>query len=819
MHPLIRTSSRRRMDAARAGFSLAFILAACPALAAGTFFVDANHPNCSPAGPGTVDNPYCTIGAAAAAQGGPGTTIIVSPGIYREQLTVSASGVAGSPFVIRASQPGVVIDGADLYSGTQRWTPYQGSVHLANDVSWVPSLVYVDDVRLASASGDPAAIPPQSFVYVAGSGLYVNLGGDNPGAHRTYVGRRGNGVRVSARTYVQIEGFQIYRAGDKGIHVLGGSSNIIVIGNQVTQSFTQGISLAASTNCRVSSNVVFENGDHGILLTGGVTGTLLEWNESFRNARFSVRAANGLNLAGSSGNTIIGNRWHHNQDTGAQYGSSSHDNLSLYNASWSNGDHGYDHLASTGAVHYGDIAWNNYKDGFSFEGNAPGGRMFNCISTDNGLTTNEYNLWVDAASSVGFMSNSNVLWNSTGQPPVKYVSAPSYATVAAYSAATGKDTRSRQADPRFVNPAAGDFHVQWGSSAIDLADATVPGWPSNDLAGHQRLDDPFMTDGGVGSPTFGDAGLYESIPADSPPTVIAPLTRGANEGTTFTIQVTASDFNGDPIDQMNADLSSLPQGNNAIFVANELGTAGTFTWTTTRADGRAAPYPVVFRASNALTGSATTSITVVDIPGRAPVMTAPSEVNAVKNSAVTVHVTASDPDGDAITSLTADLSKLGGNAAFVASSDKRSGTLTWTPTKKNKFDVTFTARNALTGTVKTRIDVRNSLTDENGGQVSSQQPDVTPDALPAVLELSNAVPNPGRADGVSFVLRLPQGTHVNWSVFDIQGRELFSESRLAPAGSLTLRFDPARHRDSPGVFFARVRAGEAVLVRRFLMTE
>ena len=125
---------------------------------------------------------------------------------------------------------------------------------------------------------------------------------------------------MSGRSYVRVEGFQIYRAGDKGIQVLNASTNVAVIGNQITQSLTQGISIAASTNCTVGSNVVFENGDHGILLTGGVTATRVEWNESYRNARPSVRAANGLNLVGSFGNMIVGNRWHHNQDTGSQFG-------------------------------------------------------------------------------------------------------------------------------------------------------------------------------------------------------------------------------------------------------------------------------------------------------------------------------------------------------------------------------------------------------------------------------------------------------------------------------------------------------------------
>jgi hypothetical protein len=54
------------------------------ALAAGTFVVDGADPTkCSDTAPGagTEGIPYCTISAAAAARGGPGTTLLVKPAI------------------------------------------------------------------------------------------------------------------------------------------------------------------------------------------------------------------------------------------------------------------------------------------------------------------------------------------------------------------------------------------------------------------------------------------------------------------------------------------------------------------------------------------------------------------------------------------------------------------------------------------------------------------------------------------------------------------------------------------------------------------
>src|SRR5262245_8028088 len=67
-----------------------------------TFYVDAQSGTCSSAGPGTEAEPYCSIAAAMAAHKGAGITIVVKPGIYREQLTIPTAGLPGAPFVFQA---------------------------------------------------------------------------------------------------------------------------------------------------------------------------------------------------------------------------------------------------------------------------------------------------------------------------------------------------------------------------------------------------------------------------------------------------------------------------------------------------------------------------------------------------------------------------------------------------------------------------------------------------------------------------------------------------------------------------------------------
>src|SRR5262245_25100631 len=106
-------------------------VAAGPA-AAGTWYVDNAGSACSDVGPGTESAPFCTITGALNAHHAPGDLLLVKPGVYREQVIVPASGTAGSPLVIRATGPGVTVEGADDRSSAADWAPYAGAVYLSS---------------------------------------------------------------------------------------------------------------------------------------------------------------------------------------------------------------------------------------------------------------------------------------------------------------------------------------------------------------------------------------------------------------------------------------------------------------------------------------------------------------------------------------------------------------------------------------------------------------------------------------------------------------------------------------------------------------
>ena len=679
--------------------ALGLLLLSAPATAAAqVYYVDQASPSCSSTGPGTEAQPYCTISAALAAHSGPGITIYVKPGTYREQVTVPASGASGNPFVIQAFGGSVIVEGTDDFSSVAQWAVFSGNVYLAAAVTWSPVQVFMDGVRLTPSAVPPASLPSGSFTWVSGQGLYVNAGGGNPGAHVLLVGRRTFGFTLNARSWVTIRGFDVRHCEDRGFNIATGCANLVISDNRVSFANGYGIRCNGSTGILIEDNLVSDCNFHGIGIIASSTGCTVSGNESFRNADPAVSRANGIYLDGSSGNTLADNLLHDNQDAGVLFTNGSNNCVSYNNVCWNNGDHGFDHLNSSGTIHTNDVASGNFHDGFSVEGNAPNTQLTNCISVNNGLTTGRYDLWVDTSSSGGFVSDYNIFWNSTAQPPIKYI-ATIYATLAPYQAATGQDAHTLQADPKFVNAAGGDFQLLAGSPAIDAANSSAPSWPAVDAADHARVDDPGVLDTGVGPVKYSDRGALEFV-TDQAPIVTSPATATVAENGLLTVNVTAADPDGDPITSLTA--TGLPAG--ATFTPGPGNTSGTLSWTPNFS--QAGSYSVTFTASNAFSRSSATAITVTNTD-RAPVVTAPATVTVAENGLLTVNVTVADPDGDPLTSLTA--STLPPGATFTPGPGNTSATLSWTPdfSQAGSYSVTFTASNVLSGSRTTAITVTN----------------------------------------------------------------------------------------------------------------
>jgi plastocyanin len=103
---------------------------------------------------------------------------------------------------------------------------------------------------------------------------------------------------------------------------------------------------------------------------------------------------------------------------------------------------------------------------------------------------------------------------------------------------------------------------------------------------------------------------------------------------------------------------------------------------------------------------------------RAPVVTAPPTATVQETQALTVNVTAADPDGGAISSLTA--AGVPAGATFTPGAGNTSGALAWTPATGDagSYTVTFTATNALSGSASTAITVTN-FKELNSGNIAN----------------------------------------------------------------------------------------------------
>src|SRR5207244_3686100 len=110
-------------------------------------------------------------------------------------------------------------------------------------------------------------------------------------------------------------------------------------------------------------------------------------------------------------------------------------------------------------------------------------------------------------------------------------------------------------------------------------------------------------------------------------------------------------------------------GSGARFVPSADNRSGVLTWTPRVLDA-GGPYAVSFTARNALQGTAASAITVIRLE-HPPVVQAPAALSCAEGHAIRFTVTASDPDADPITSLTADLSQLpaGSTASFTPGPD------------------------------------------------------------------------------------------------------------------------------------------------------
>jgi hypothetical protein len=473
----------------------------------------------SDSNPGTKEKPFLTVQHAADVAK-PGDTINIRGGKYCERLAVTSSGNAAQGYITFRSEPGetAVLDGSCL-------TPAVGDSPMVvlRNVGYVKiEHLEVGNYRTADATRVPAGIR------FYGHGSHIEIRNNNVhNIEQTYPGREGPGHGAN--------GFGIAVYGTDGTSPI---TDLIVDGNDVhdlqTGSSESLVLNGNVTNFRVTRNRVHNNNNIGIDIIGsehtapdpkvdrardGVVAENLVYDITSRGNPAYGNDANSDGIYVDGGTRVVIERnIIHNTDFGIELASehfgrdTSHiiarNNLiySCHTAGISIG--GYDE--KRGSTHDTVIVNNTlYKNDTWHTGTGEIQMQFylrNNIFKNNIVYVGDSDQALRSRSgrmepnSPTVTLDDNLYYSPAGANAVKWsLDGKDYASFQEYVKVTGNDRHSKFADPKFIDPAAHNFHLQKDSPAVGSGVNLGP-----DIVGSEDLDgNPRCTNGKT------DQGCYE----------------------------------------------------------------------------------------------------------------------------------------------------------------------------------------------------------------------------------------------------------------------------------------------------------------------
>jgi len=221
-----------------------------------------------------------------------------------------------------------------------------------------------------------------------------------------------------------------------------------------------------------------------------------------------------------------------------------------------------------------------------------------------------------------------------------------------------------------------------------------------------------------------------------------------NAGATATVNLVAVDVGG----RLITLTSSLPPFATLNSPTSGTGTVVT-TMTLTPTSANVGVYSAAVTATAGGVPSTKTFQITVNAEGsdRAPAVSAPALQNVTEGSTLSFTVSASDPDGDAITSL--DVSGLPFGATFTPNASNTSGMFSWGTSAGDagEYDLLFTASNSLSGGATTHIHVEsaptltlNPISNVTMAEGASQSVPISASGVPgALVTLTASLPSFG----------------------------------------------------------------------------
>ncbi|GAA1198207.1 parallel beta-helix repeat protein [Kitasatospora gansuensis] len=224
-----------------------------------TLYVNnARKSNCADGGQGSKTQPYCTIQAAVNVAG-PGQTVEVAIGQYREQVTVNRSGEPGRPIVIRSARGG---SDAALVGGNVSPTTHNFLLKNVHDVT-------VRDFITKYSAAEGVLVEESQRVVVDSLDMLFSSADHAPKA----------GVRITGTSSeVTVSRNRIGGSFGPGIVVDPGVTGAVLTTNALTSNHQGGIRVTGAPGTVVTSNSLAANKDRGIVLDGGSSGSTVKNN-------------------------------------------------------------------------------------------------------------------------------------------------------------------------------------------------------------------------------------------------------------------------------------------------------------------------------------------------------------------------------------------------------------------------------------------------------------------------------------------------------------------------------------------------------------
>ncbi|MFI7210458.1 PKD domain-containing protein [Micromonospora maritima] len=293
--------------------------------------VQTSAPTCTDAGTGTLEQPFCTINAAAAVVA-PGQTVEISAGIYREHVTVTRSGTPDAPIVFRAKTgaqvygpgAGILVDGqhdvrieqvrvvgasqhpALDIRDSRRITVSKGSYALTDGATGtIVRLTGVTD----SVLDDPVVFGglPDTGVLLDAATSGVRLSSLSVLGAPTETGGSSVGIRVEGPDNTVVGNDVSYYTG-AAVSIAAGVRGTTVVNNEIGLGLGYGVHNAGAAGTAITNNTFRDRCRASIRVDGASTGVSVQNNHVIQSRDYGCAGGPGARISvadGATADTVV----------------------------------------------------------------------------------------------------------------------------------------------------------------------------------------------------------------------------------------------------------------------------------------------------------------------------------------------------------------------------------------------------------------------------------------------------------------------------------------------------------------------------------